>query len=57
MMTASDLESRLRKLERQNRRLRLIAYTGLVALAGGVLMAMTGAFDDVFGVQVQAATV
>ena len=39
MTKASDLENRLRRLERQNRRLRLIVYTGLVAVAGGVLMA------------------
>lgn len=39
MAKASDLENRLRRLERQNRRLRLIVYTGLVAVAGGVLMA------------------
>jgi hypothetical protein len=41
MTKTSNLENRLRKLERQNRRLRLIVYSGLVAVAGGVLMAQT----------------
>ena len=41
MMQASDLEGRLRRLERQNRRLRLVLYSGLIALAGAVVMAQT----------------
>lgn len=41
MTEASDLEARVRRLERQNRSLRLIAYGGWIVLAAGVAMAQT----------------
>ncbi len=41
MTKASDVERRLQRLERQNRRLRLVVYSGLVAVVGAVAMAQT----------------
>ena len=47
MKTTIDMEGRLARLERQNRRLRLMVYGGLIAIAGGVLTAQTRSVQTV----------